>query len=150
MHEDIMAEVRKQILKEDESLIPWVPHNLEQTWVMQAGLAGAIAVFLAGFSFGAHMGLAGPWGAIAGTIPCAIVGATIGYFAGAKAGSKFQHPSQFSSKPSSGTSTYRIKGNETKVITSVDQCLKCGASKATWWDSFNNRCVNCGASEKVT
>ena len=115
MASDILESVREEILKEDEKNLPWVPKSLDKTWEMQAGIAGALAGAAAGFAIGAHMGLAGPWGAIAGTIPVTVIGGVLGYFTGAKAGSKFQREWTGFEGFSGADSTPRISGTSSST-----------------------------------
>ena len=145
---DILASVREEILKEDKGLLPWVPKSLDKTWEVQAGLAGALAGAIAGAIAGSHMGLAGPWGAIAGTIPLAIAGGIIGYFSGAKAGSKLQKRGDYILQ--SRESVDSIENQYTKTIEqskSKDFCVHCGMRKSAYWDSINRYCSNCKKSD---
>ena len=137
LKDDILAPVREQILKEDGSRLPWAPKSLDRTWEVQAGFAGAFAGMVGGALFGMHMGLAGPWGAIAGTIPCAIVGGILGYLSGAKAGSMVQrspHPTheptgRASISPGGGIppGSNVIAGGDFLLIRAADACPASGA-----------------------
>ncbi len=113
---DILESVRAEILKEDAPLLLWAPERLDNTWERQAGCAGAIAGILTGLALGAHMGVAGPWGAIAGTIPCAVIGGVMGYLTGSKAGSRVQRGGNFTLDPVHSNAIKQVKSKEDKTI----------------------------------
>jgi hypothetical protein len=144
MNDDLLASVREDILKEDAKHRPWTPKGLDRTWEVQAGLAGAVTGAVAGLLWGSHMGLAGPWGAIAGTIPCAIVGGVVGYFTCAKVGSQFYRDIQ---QPSPRPSSVTRQVSETKhaPLSASDVCGACGAAKSSWWNETAGCCAKCGA-----
>ena len=91
MSRDILADARNEILNEHQAALPQSPSELCSTYEQHVGIAGAVSGMAAGASFGAGIGIAaGPLGAIAGTVPCAIIGGIIGYFGGAKIGSQVE------------------------------------------------------------
>jgi hypothetical protein len=142
MHNKFFNDVIQEILKEDKKSLPWVPPTLNQTWEVQAGIAGAIAGALAGGAIGLHLGIAGAFGAIVGTIPCALVGGVIGYFSGAKIGSKVQKDlpkdyQNYLTKPALSSATKEYLGIDSS------RCPYCGEPKSKWWDSSQNRCGKC-------
>ena len=81
----------------------------------------------------AHIGLAlGPLGAMAGTIPCAIVGGIVGAFGAAKAGDNFERISTITSPIGVGyqAESKRIdvaNKNRLSPGTTNDVCLSCRA-----------------------
>ncbi len=85
---DILAPVRQKMLDEGQHHLVQVSQDLEATFEKQGGWAGAISGATAGAAMGAHFGIVtlGPGFAMA--VPLAVIAGIIGYFGGAKAGSK--------------------------------------------------------------
>ncbi len=145
MSNDILSKVRKEILEEEKRKSLWAPKTLNHTWEHAAGLAGATTGAVAGALFGAHMGLAGPWGAIAGTVPCTIIGGALGYFGGAKVGSKFHKPTTGSSDPAFRGMSRSVSGKKVRSLSDASHCAACGAKLPSSKHGGKSRCNKCGS-----
>lgn len=89
-NDDILAPVRQKLLDEDRSQLISIPTELNATFEKHGGWAGAVSGATVGATHGVHIGIATGGTAFAATIPLAIIGGVIGYFGGAKAGSKIE------------------------------------------------------------
>ena len=173
MANDVLKQVRDEILEEDKKHLPWVPKHLDKTWEHQAGIAGAIIGAFGGATIGSHVGLAlGPLGAINGAIPGAIIGGALGYFGAAKVGTQVQRDKpaflkttqykqldtgvgtqvkqiesddKYSNK-SSGLPKLVVNDQGNRLIPNLYVCYICGKNKPLWWDK-NNRCSVCYDNE---
>ncbi len=85
---DIFAPVRQKLLDEGQQEFLRVPKDLNTNFEKHGGWAGAVSGATAGAVVGAHVTIATLGTGIIATVPLALVGGVIGYFGGAKAGSK--------------------------------------------------------------
>ena len=89
-NDDILAPVRQKLLDEDGAELINIPTELNATFEKHGGWAGAISGATVGATHGVHIGIATGGTAFAATVPLAVIGGVIGYFGGAKAGSKIE------------------------------------------------------------
>ena len=88
--DDILAPVRQKLLDEHRAELGKIPTELNATFEKHGGWGGAISGATIGATHGVHIGIATGGTAFAATVPLAIIGGVIGYFGGAKAGSKIE------------------------------------------------------------
>ena len=88
--DDILAPVRQKLLDEHRADLVNIPAELNETFEKHGGWAGAISGATFGATQGAHIGIATGGIGFAATVPLAIIGGVVGYFGGAKAGSKIE------------------------------------------------------------
>ena len=86
--DDILAPVRQKLLEEGQHQLAKAPEDLEANFEKQGGWAGAISGATAGATLGAHFGVATLGPGFVTAVPLAVIVGIIGYFGGAKAGSK--------------------------------------------------------------
>ena len=85
---DIFVSVRQKLLDEGQSQFPKVPQDLKSDFEKQGGWAGAMSGATAGAALGTLAGLSMPELGLVAAVPVAVVLGIVGYFGGAKAGSK--------------------------------------------------------------
>lgn len=87
---DILASVREKLLTEGQNQLPKVPQDLKSDFKKPGGWAGAMSGAAAGAALGSLAGFAMPELGLVATVPVAVVLGIVGYFGGAKAGSKIK------------------------------------------------------------
>lgn len=87
---DILASVREKLLAEGQNQLPKVPQDLKSDFKKPGGWAGAMSGAAAGAALGSLAGFAMPELGLVAAVPVAVVLGTVGYFGGAKAGSKIK------------------------------------------------------------
>jgi len=88
--DDILAPVRQKLLDEGQDQLAKVPQDLKGDFEKQGGWAGAVSGASAGAALGAYAGLSMPELGLVTAVPITIVLGIIGYFGGAKAGSRIE------------------------------------------------------------
>lgn len=88
LKDDVLASVRQKLLDEDQAQLAKVPQDLKADFGKQGGWAGAVSGASAGAALGAFAGTAMPEIGFVAAVPIAVVVGIIGYFSGAKVGSK--------------------------------------------------------------
>ena len=91
---DDLAIVRQKLLDESQQELLEVPKDLNTNFEKQGGWAGAFSGATAGATLGAHVSIITMGTGLVATVPLAIIGGVIGYFSGAKAGSKIEKDKQ--------------------------------------------------------
>jgi len=91
--DDILAPVRQKLLDEDQNKLAKVPQDLRADFGKQGGWAGLVSGASAGAALGAYAttaiaGTAIPDLGLVAAVPLAVIVGIMGYFGGAKAGSK--------------------------------------------------------------
>ena len=89
-NDDVLAPVRQKMLEESQHELLRVPTNLDTNFEKQGGWAGAFSGATAGAALGTHVSILTMGTGIIATVPLALIGGVIGYFGGAKAGSKIE------------------------------------------------------------
>lgn len=87
---DILASVREKLLAEGQNQLPKVPQDLKSDFKKPGGWAGAMSGAAAGAALGSLAGFAMPELGLVAAVPVAVVLGIVGYFGGAKAGSKIK------------------------------------------------------------
>ncbi|MGI4791053.1 MAG: hypothetical protein ACRYFS_19680 [Janthinobacterium lividum] len=87
-NDDILAPVRQKLLGESQQELLRVPKDLNTNFEKQGGWAGAFSGATAGAVMGAHVSIITLGTGLVATVPLALIGGVIGYFGGAKVGSK--------------------------------------------------------------
>jgi len=87
---DILASVREKLLTEGQNQLPKVPQDLKSDFKKPGGWAGAMSGAAAGAALGSLAGFAMPELGLVAAVPVAVVLGIVGYFGGAKAGSKIK------------------------------------------------------------
>ena len=87
---DVLAPVRQKLLDESRQELLRVPKDLSTNFERQGGWAGAFSGATAGAALGAHVSIFTLGTGLAATVPLALIGGVIGYFGGAKAGSRIE------------------------------------------------------------
>lgn len=87
---DILAPVREKLLNEGQNQLPKVPQDLKSDFRKPGGWAGAMSGAVAGVALGSLAGITMPELGLVAAVPVAVVLGIIGYFGGAKAGSKIK------------------------------------------------------------
>ena len=87
---DIFAPVRQKLLEEDQNKFLKVPKDLDTNFEKHGGWTGAVSGATAGAALGAHVTVMTMGTGLVATVPLAVIGGIIGYFGGAKAGSKVE------------------------------------------------------------
>lgn len=89
-NDDLFALVRQKLLAESQHEFLKVPKDLNTNFEKQGGWAGAVSGATTGAVLGAHVSVFTMGTGIIATVPLALIGGVIGYFGGAKAGSKIE------------------------------------------------------------
>lgn len=101
---------KKAYIKELKQRAPNVPETVTKTWKEHLGIIGAISGLLMGAKVGSTFGIAtGGWGMPA-TIPCALVGALIGFLGGRQVGGTVDRDSSGAVKQLLGPSLIGLLG----------------------------------------
>lgn len=88
--DDVLAPVRQKMLGESQQELLRVPTDLDTNFERQGGWAGALSGATAGAALGAHVSILTMGTGLVATVPLALIGGVIGYFGGARAGSKIE------------------------------------------------------------
>lgn len=89
-NDDVLAPVRQKLLDESQQELLKVPKELNTNFERQGGWTGALSGAAGGAALGAHVSIMTFGTGIVATVPLALIGGVIGYFSGAKAGSKIE------------------------------------------------------------